>query len=87
MSFPFGGHPTLGEYLRWAERAGCSVSSGVVSDPAGRPSTVVVVTNPKGGHVIIVGKPESERLAPAIVSNYDRRLGLNSGFPTAPGVA
>lgn len=81
MSFPFGGHPTLNQYLRWAEQAGCAVKSGVASDADGRPVSVILVENPKGGHVFIVDVPEREYLTPSMVAHYDRRLNLQSGFP------
>ena len=36
MAFPFGGHPTFGEYLAWARERGCVVHSGI-DGRTGRP--------------------------------------------------
>ena len=86
MSFPFGGHPTLNEFLRWAEKKGFSVRSGVLSDPNGRPNSMILVEVPETKrHVIIVGMRESEYLTPTYVAYLERRLGVQSGFPSLDG--
>ena len=82
MSFPFREHPTLNEYLRHAEKLGCEVRSGVTTDPDGRPCSAIHVVAPNGKHVVIVDMLESERLAPATVAHFDRRLDMKSVYPS-----
>ena len=80
MSAPFGGHPTLGEYLDWAYRfAECTVQTGFIN---GRPCKKIVA--PSGRWVTIVDKHERERLAPTTVDYFDRRLGIKSPFASLP---
>ena len=82
MSFPFSEQPRLNEYLRNAEKLGCTVRSGVTTDPDGRPCSAIYVLAPNGKHVVIVDMLESERLAPATVAYYDRRLDMKSVYPS-----
>jgi len=82
MAGPFGKHPTLNEYLRWAEQQGCIPQSGFVQGQGGKPCSVIKMVAPSGQHLLIVGVPESERLTPSMVHHYDRRLGLQSDFPS-----
>lgn len=80
---PFGGHPTLGQYLVWARQEGCTVQSGVGSDLDGRPHTLTKIETPTGRHVIIVGA-QTERLVPTMVSYLNRRLGLKAPWFALP---
>jgi hypothetical protein len=86
MSFPFGGHPTLHAFLVWAERQGHTVRSGVRTDNQGRPNSVVLIEVPETTrHVLIVGMRESEVLTPTFVAYLERRLGVQSDFPSLDG--
>jgi len=78
MAYPFGGHPTLSEYLTWAARsAGCTVQTGykLVGDEVLSMTRVVA---PSGRHVIVVDMAQDERLVPTYIAHLDRRLGLKS---------
>lgn len=81
---PFGGHPTLVEYLRWAEGQGCTVQTGytTTTDGALIPSTRIEA--PNGGWVVEVGTEQWEYLPPTTVGRFDRRLGIKSPFPSMP---
>jgi hypothetical protein len=79
MAAPFGGHPTLVEYIGWCNQQGCTTHSSAFVI-GGRSVTCHRLTNPANGrHVIVVGR-SSDRLSPTVVANYDRRLGLDSPF-------
>lgn len=79
MSYPFGGHPTLREYIGWCNQQGCTTKSGVQSVD-GVMVTFHIVEAKTGVHVIISGPKMTEHLMPTAVAYYDRRLGLNSPF-------
>jgi hypothetical protein len=83
MAFPFGGHPTFAEYMKWAHSEGCKFQSGH-SRLDGHSHVMTKITAPNGRHVIVVDVVPSERLSPSMVSYLDRRLRLNSPFPHAP---
>lgn len=86
MSLPFGGHPTLGQYMAWATKAGCTVKQGVVSTAAGRAEPVVKITSPDGERwVIVSGMLQDEYLMPTTIARLDRRLGMKSEFFSLPG--
>ena len=82
MPFPFGGHPTLSDYIRYAGQQGCTIQYGYgVQDIV----DIIIITNPANDkHVIVSGVQQSEHLAPSEVSRLDRRLGLNSPFAKQP---
>jgi hypothetical protein len=84
MSFPFGGHPTLRQYLDWAITAGCTIARGIWSDHYLIPHHTLTIDGPNGGWVSIIDPDEGEHLAPSEVSRYDRRLGVSSPFPGSP---
>ena len=80
MSAPFGKHPSLREYLEWARsEEGCDLKEAVHGT-----SSVFRLEAPNGRSLIIAGVPDSERLTPSMVAHYDRRLGVVSGYPSAP---
>ena len=82
MAQPFGGHPRLGEYMRWAAEQGCSCQTGVDPDEN---KPFVLINNPNGGgRAVIAGMDQSDYLSPAEVSRLDRRLGLQSPFAKLP---
>ena len=82
---PFGGHPTLREYLTWAKRhAKCRWDQQIVVDDDGRPFTVYVILAPDGRFVTSVGIELDEYLTPTTVARFDRRLGIKSSFPSLP---
>lgn len=80
MSHPFGGHPTLGRYIQWAQQQGCDFRSGVY----GTDSISRIVAPDGSKSVVIARMPQSEVLSPSTVAYYDRRLGLDSPFSKTP---
>jgi len=80
MAFPFGGHPTLAEYMHWIRECGGSAQSG--TDPRHR--SVIKITADNGNVVIVADLKQSERLAPSYVEYLDRRLGVKSPWPKPP---
>ncbi len=84
MAYPFGGHPTLFDYIAWCNQQGCTTRSSLaVID--GKSATCHIVENPANDqHVAAVGAMK-DRLPPSVVANYDRRLGLDSPFAKVGG--
>jgi len=72
-AYPFGGHPTLARYMKWA------LDVGVTSHTL--PGAVLFVNNKTGRHAILDMNDQSERLTASIVAYLDRRLGVDSPFP------
>jgi len=52
MAVPFGGHPTLAEYIAWARSQGCSADSGVDTKQS---IIVTKITAPSGKWVVEAG--------------------------------
>jgi hypothetical protein len=84
MSHPFGGHPTLADFLDFAASQGCSVKKAVRSTKSGRTYEAWVIANPAGGTLTIPNPSFQEPMAPAIVSQYQRRLGIKTPFAEVP---
>jgi len=79
MSFPFGGHPRLCDYVGQARKDhGASASSGTAADSSGKAHAVTKITVPSGKSVVVVGVEQTERLTPSMVGYLDRRLGIVS---------
>lgn len=79
MSFPFGGHPTFGQYLIFArDEHGFTVLSGYSTDSRGRSHQLTRIFKEGGPSLIVVGTDQKEHLTPSAVGNYDRRLGIKS---------
>lgn len=85
MSMPFGGHPTLAQYLQWAKSVGCTVKYGVGYADDGRPSRMVLVDAPNQRWLVIVEMDDAEYLVPTTIARFDRRLGLSSPFFSIDG--
>lgn len=84
MAFPFGGHPTFGQYLVWArDEHGCRAQSGAASTQSGRSHPVTKIVHPNGASVVIPGVSQEDRLEPSKVGYLDRRLGIKSPFFSA----
>ena len=83
MSFPFGPHPTVEQFIEFAQSVGCAVSTAFQQED-GPPIQVIEISNPNNGRVCIVDMDLKERLAPSMVTYFQRRLGIKSGFPSAP---
>lgn len=79
MAYPFGGHPTLKDYIGWCNLQGCTTRSGFSHDGVTM-CTRYILEAPSGRHVIITGIGMSEHLVPTYVAYLDRRLGLDSPF-------
>ena len=80
-AMPFGGHPTLAQYIIWASSVGCTVRYGTTVAADGRPSRIVLIESPDGTRwVPIVEMLDSEYLVPTTIARLDRRLGLRSPF-------
>jgi hypothetical protein len=75
MAFPFGEHPTLADYIAWAQSMRCTVESGVDTKQS---ILVTKITAPSGKSVIEAGTLLTDRLAPTTIGRLDRRLGLVS---------
>lgn len=75
VAFPFGGHPTLAEYVAWALTQGCKVQSGVDTENS---IVVTKIVAPSGKWVIEPGTRHNDRLMPTTIGRLDRRLGLIS---------
>ncbi len=79
-AFPFGGHPTFGEYIAWAVRQGCSVKSGVML-VEGQPYSVTRIFDQAGKKwVAEVDTGREDLFMPTTIARFDRRLGLKSPF-------
>jgi hypothetical protein len=82
MSFPFGGHPTLEEYLNWARSVGCTMTDGLWTDAYLVPHKTITVDAPTGGWVSLIDPNLKEILLAGQIGNYDRRLKLTSPYDT-----
>lgn len=81
MAQPFGGHPTLGQYLAWARGEGCKVTQGYTHAPDGRPYSVTHIVSPDGERwVFDIGTQQSDYLVPTTIARLDRRLGMRSPY-------
>lgn len=78
MAAPFGGHPTLLDYLEWCADQGCTTRSMVQQGKGILLPRQYIEHGDR--HVIISGIGLKERLTPTQVGYYDRRLGLLSPF-------
>jgi hypothetical protein len=77
-AFPFGGHPTLDEYVAWAREHGCKSSSGILSDEDGRVHSLTRIVSRAGNWVTVTGLKGTDRLVPTMIGYLDRRLGMRS---------
>lgn len=85
MAHPFGGHPKLGRFVEWATDHGCAAEIKVrVRRASGQPYTVLEITNPKGGRVVVAEPDLEEYLAPSEVAYLQRRLGIATPFASTP---
>jgi hypothetical protein len=81
-AFPFGGHPTFGQYLTWAISQGCKVQVGVDTERSIGVTKIVSADGKKW--VFQAGTQPGEYLTPTDVGRLDRRLGLLSPWFGAP---
>ena len=77
MAVPFGGHPTLAEYMHWIWECGGSCQSGI-AQVGGRMHTVTKITADNGNVVIVTDSKQTEHLVASMVGYLDRRLGVKS---------
>ena len=85
MAAPFGGHPTLARLIEWLETAGCKVELKQRNHAiTGQPYQSLEITNPAGARTVFVNPDMDERLAPSMVSYFQRRLGMKTPFPAEP---
>jgi hypothetical protein len=77
MAFPFGGQPTLAQYMHWIRECGGSAQSGI-SQVGERMQTLTKITADNGNVVIIAGIKQTEHLVASMVGYLDRRLGVKS---------
>jgi hypothetical protein len=79
-AFPFGGHPTFGQYIAWAVHHGCTVKSGVIL-VEGQPYCVTRIFDRAGKNwVTEIGTEQKDLFVPTTIGRFDRRLGLKSPF-------
>jgi hypothetical protein len=86
MAHPFGAIPSLGEVIEKARQLGCVVRelTGEIVGPDG-PFKVRYLFNPRTqGFVILSDMPDGEPVLPTTVGHIERRLGIVTGFPSAP---
>lgn len=77
---PFGGHPTLAEYLRWLTQQGFFYS---ISYATGNNhlAPIIDIRSSSGKHLhYITDMDMSERLVPTSVGRLDRVLGVDAPF-------
>ena len=80
MSYPFGGHPRLSEYIHWAmTEHGCLHTSGF-RKVDGRMEQFQLIECAETGKHVFVFESQNEYIVPSTVSYLDRRLGLVSPF-------
>jgi len=86
MAFPFGGHPTLEQYLEWLRSEGFQYKTGYIVNPtSGKSLTVIQIENSEGEPLLPIPDIEmNERLAPSTVERFDERLGVKSPFASKP---
>jgi hypothetical protein len=85
MAAPFGGHPTFGDYLRWALEQGCAVRSGYAVGPGGQTHSQTIIVSPDESRwVIEAGTDQDEFLTPTTIARLDRRLGVKSPWFSLP---
>lgn len=84
MSAPFGGHPTLAQYVAWIASIGGHAQNGFSRSRSGKAQTLLKIEAPNGNVVIVVDVPQGDRLEPTYVAYLDRRLDLKSPWFTVP---
>ena len=86
VAYPLGGHPTLNEFVRWAERQKFLVNDGILPDADGKPDKVIRVEDPASGRFVFIAVVgEGERLSPTYMAYLERRLGVRTGFAALDG--
>ena len=84
MTFPFGGHPTLQDFLSSAIHEGCQVVIVTRTRSTGQPYNSLEITAPSGAQLAIPSPKMNEHLVPNTVGRYQRRLGIKTSFNAAP---
>jgi predicted PhzF superfamily epimerase YddE/YHI9 len=84
MAFPFGGHPTLGQFVEWAIQNNCSAEIKVQHRPTGQAYQVLEIRKSNGGSVAVAEPDLEERLEPSMVTYLQRRLGIKTPFAAQP---
>ena len=79
MSAPFGNHPTLGEFIAWAQTQGCFSQSGYATATDGSVERLTKITRADGKRwVIQVGLAQTDILNPTELARLERRLSMKS---------
>jgi hypothetical protein len=79
MSYPFGGMPSLAQYLVWArDTHGIEAKTGYAQSSRGKTVSVIRLATKDGKSAIVSGVAQSEKLVASMVGHLDRRLGVNS---------
>lgn len=84
MAFPFGGQPTLADYMCWIRDNGGFCQSGYRADRRGKAHPLVKIVSKDGKHVVVTGLDQRERLVATYVAQLDRRLGVHSPWRNLP---
>ncbi len=84
MSAPFGGHPTLAQYMAWIRECGGHCQCGYGTDKRGRAVSLVKIVADNGKAVVVPGIDQAERMVPTYIAYLDRRLGVNSPWFKLP---
>jgi hypothetical protein len=77
MTLPY---PTVADYLSFAERNGCSVTSQAISEPRAEAYAAAVIRHPNGRQVRSVFVDRTDVLMSSTIAHLDRRLGVKSYF-------
>lgn len=86
MAYPFGGHPTLGQFMVWArDEHGFTCQSGTAPDRYGRQHPAVRIFKQGGPSAIVVGLSQSDFLMPTMIGYLERRLGVVSDWFSVDG--
>jgi hypothetical protein len=80
VAFPFGGHPTFGQYVAWAVQQGCIVTGGMISIRGQSHNVTRIFDRTKKKWVTEIGTNPSDPFVPTTIGRLDRRLGMKSPF-------
>jgi len=81
MAFPFGGHPTLADYIGQARHDHKATAQSIVAqDDDGNAVTAHRIQLPNGVSTIVVGIEQTDHLTPTDIGSLDRRLGIQSPY-------
>jgi hypothetical protein len=86
MAQPFGGHPTFARLKERLQELNCETQKldGTLVGPDGEKTVWFAVNKGTGAFVVLPDLPDDEHLAPSVIGNIERRLGIETGFASMP---